>query len=172
MQTGELLYSRKSPEGDQLWAISPDGNILASCTVLRDPQTYEAFPGDRIFLLDLGTTSPGISRVLEAPQGGICSPMVFSPDSQFLAAQSGYIWKLAEAQPQASFAAQPGAPLLFIADGALLVSGNRLIQADSGEVLAELEVNGEVNRVGIDAEGYHLVLATKQGVEVWKVSSD
>jgi hypothetical protein len=98
--------------------------------------------------------------------------MIFSPDSQSLAAQSGYIWRLGQQQPQASFTTNGEAPIAFNPDGSLLVSGNWIIQADTGKKVAELEVNGQVERIGFDADEYKLVLMTGAGVEIWSVRGE
>ena len=172
IKTGELIYSNKSQEGTLIWAISPDGNTLATCTMLYEPDSYEPILGDRIFLLDIPNSTSLIAGVLEAPGGGICSPMVFSTDSQYLAVQSGYIWKLGQQQPQASFDGNYATPLAFNPDGSLLISGNQVIETTSGKTQAVLEVDGEVEKVGFDPGGYRVVIKTDQGVEVWNISGD
>jgi WD40 repeat protein len=172
VQTGALLFSNKSQEGSLEWAISPDGNLLAMCTLAYKSDTQEIIPGGQIYLLNVANKTFDIEEVFEAPQGRICSEMIFSPDSQFLASKSGYIWKSGQHLPQARYPAQAGAPMAFSPDNSLLVSGNWVILASSGEKLAELEINGRVEMIGFDADGYELVFNTDQGVEIWSVGGE
>ena len=169
VENGALLYSNKSEQGKLVWALSPDGGALASCTVAYAPETYEEIPADIIYLLDYASNPPVVLDIIEVPQGEICSPLVFSPDGRYLAAQSGYIWKLDEPQSQARFTPQDDVLMLFNPAASLLVSGKRLIRVDNGAVLEELAVNGDVEMIGFDTGGYKLVLATVNGIEVWKV---
>jgi WD40 repeat protein len=172
IRTGELIYSNKAQDGTIVWAISPDGNTLATCTVVYKPVTDELIPGNRIFILDIPKSTSIIAGVLEAPNGEICSPIIFSPDSQYLATQSGYIWRLGQQQPQTSFTGNNEDPLAFSPDGRLLISGNQVIDTLTGKILNTLKVNGEVKMVGFDPDGTSLIFRTDQGVEVWKMIGD
>jgi WD40 repeat protein len=130
-QNGRLLMSYKNTQDPGLMAISPDGNHLASCK------------SDRVFLVDPADTTSAIAMVLEAKERWICSEMIFSPDNQYLAAQSGYIWKIDQALPIASFNPIVGGKMAFSPDSSLLVVENQVIQTSTGMILKELEVYSE-----------------------------
>lgn len=171
VQTGGLLFSNKDQEKSLAWALSPDGNLLATCTVAYKSDTHEIIPGGQIYLLNVANNTFDIESVFEASQGRICSEMIFSSSGQFLASLSGFIWKLDQHQPQASFTTQTGAPMAFSPDDSLLISGNWVILANTGEKVAELEINGRVEMIGFDADGYELIFKTDQGVEIWSIGS-
>lgn len=169
-QLGTLLLSYKKSTGLLEWTISPDGKQLASCTSMYAPDYGASIPGDRIFLIDPAGGGENISAVLEGPQGKICAPMIFSPDNQFLAAQSGYIWKIGEQQPLSTFVVEQKMKLAFSPDGELLVANNQIIATRSGKILMQLELKGQILMVSFDPSGYQLLIHTDQDVSVWGVT--
>lgn len=169
-QLGTLLLSYKKTSDYLEWTISPDGKLLASCTIIYPPDYSQPIRGDRIFLVDPTSWESQISGVLESPLGEICAPMVFSPNNQYLAAQSGYIWEIGQAQPLASFSTMEYKKLAFSPDGEILVADNLVMATRSGKILKQLEVNGVIREISFDPTGYRLVIQVDQGVSVWGVT--
>ena len=170
-QNGRLLMSYKNTVDSSMVAISPDGSHLASCKIDYNPETNIVTSSDRIFLIDPADSTSTINMVLEASERGICSAMVFSPDNQYLAAQKGFIWKIDQALPLASFSPGGERQMVFSSDSSLLVVDNQVIDSSTGEVIKELEVNGKILRLGFDQGGYRLFVHMENQVLYWKVSS-
>ena len=167
---GRLLMSYKNTEDSSMVALSPDGSQLASCKIDYNPENNQVTYSDRIFLVDPADPTSTIRMVFEAKERGICSEMMFSPDNQYLAAQSGYIWKIDQALPVANFSPGRERQMAFSPNSNLLVVENQVIDSSTGEVLKELEINGRILRLGFDQEGYRLFVQIENQILYWNVS--